>query len=120
MNAQKKYKEAQKNLAIAAEALHEHNRRRLIVCETNCRGKGCGRRTRVSNLVWLQTRWWVPPRGCTEGGYWRESEGHFQCPKCGHINREYSHPSEFGKLRRYFLDEASVTKEELERREGNL
>ena len=35
----------------------------------------------------IQTHWYTPPRGCTEGDYWNEGELQFVCPETGIINR---------------------------------
>ncbi len=64
-------------------------------------GRGCGAWTRVGNLVYIQTHWYVPPRGCNEGDYWKQGEGQWQCPKCGHMNRLYATP-EVAKLKHLF------------------
>lgn len=66
--------------------LDELRARKLIACDR------CGRRTRVSRLVYLQTHWYVTPHGCTGGDYWRPGEGQFDCPKCGARNRLYDRP----------------------------
>jgi len=64
----------------------------LVRCEKNVNGDGCGQGFEVRELEYIQTHWYVPPRGCTEGGYWKPGEGNWRCPKCGHLNRLYDKP----------------------------
>lgn len=51
----------------------------------------CKRSFPVGELTHIQTHDYIPPRGCTEGDYWIEGEGEWQCPKCKHrrTNRSY-------------------------------
>ena len=47
--------------------------------------RACKKTSRLSNWVFLQTVWWVPPHGCTEGGYWRDEDVDtcfVGCPNC--------------------------------------
>lgn len=62
-----------------------------ICCLGNNYGKGCGKKTAIGKLTYIQTHWYTQPRGCTEGDYWNEGEGQFECPKCGHRNRIYEY-----------------------------
>lgn len=77
-----------KRAKLLAE-LDASKRRTLVTCTRNCYGDGCGAKTQIGKLIYIQTRWHVPPSGCTEGDYWLDSEGQFDCPKCGHRNRLY-------------------------------
>jgi len=63
--------------------------------------RGCGAKLHVSDLVYIQTHWYVPPSGCTDGDYWNTGEGQFVCPKCGCTNRLYERP-EVEKLKAHF------------------
>jgi len=62
----------------------------------------CGLQFWIRDLTYIQTHWYTPPRGCTEGDYWNAGEGQWQC-KCGHLNRLYNKP-EIEKLKRLFKD----------------
>ena len=42
----------------------------------------CNEDTQIQNLTYIQTHWYTPPRGCTEGDYWNEGEGQYDCPHC--------------------------------------
>lgn len=55
----------------------------------------------VSDLVYIQTRWYIEPYSCTGGDYWNMGEGQFVCPKCGAKNSLYERPEVEG-LKQYF------------------
>ena len=57
-----------------------------VVCGT------CKKPTTVQDVDYIQTHWYVPPSGCTEGDYWNEGEGQFMCPACDAVNRLYQSP----------------------------
>lgn len=61
-----------------------------ITCIGNKYGDGCGKKTEVRKLVYIQTHWYESPWGCTGGDDWHRGEGNFDCPKCGHRNRLYN------------------------------
>lgn len=61
--------------------------RTLVQCLTSNHGIGCGAKFQIRKLQYLRTHRHVPPRGCSEGDYWKEGEGQFVCPKCGVRNR---------------------------------
>lgn len=75
--------------------LDEAMRRKLLTCSH------CERRTRVGDLVYIQTYYYVTPWGCTGGDYWAPGEGQYECPKCRRRNRSWNRP-EIIKLQRYF------------------
>ena len=66
--------------------------RTFVRCTRSVLGQGCGRMTQVRKLIYIQTHWYVSPHGCTEGDYWKEGEGQFDCPKCGNRNQLYDRP----------------------------
>ena len=75
--------------------------------KVKCQNKYCGKRTRVSKLVYISTHWYESPYSCTGGDRWHFGGGDYICPKCLHRNR--SSPT-FGdplieELRRYFHHE---------------
>ena len=76
----------------------------LVKCESNVYGKGCGKKTQIKNLTFIQTHWYEEPWGCNGGADWNPGEGQFICPKCGHKNRLYDRPRiqdlkySFGKI----------------------
>ena len=57
--------------------------RKLISCHF------CSKRSKVSNLTYIQTHWYTPPHGCMGGDYWNMGEGQYECPHCERINRLY-------------------------------
>lgn len=59
---------------------------------------------KIGELTYIQTHWYTPPRGCTEGDYWNEGEGEFKCPACGQLNRMTYRKPEFEKLKYSFKD----------------
>lgn len=64
----------------------------LVRCEDNVHGSGCKKAFPIAELEYIQTLSYVRPTGCTEGGYWANSEGNWECPECGHRNRLYDKP----------------------------
>lgn len=62
---------------------------------------GCGAQLPISKLTYIQTHWWDDNTGSPNGGYSREGEGQFICPKCGKLNRLYERP-EVVMLKRFF------------------
>lgn len=55
--------------------------KKLILCNK------CKFRCLIEELTLYQTHWHVPPRGCTEGDYWKEGECQFICYHCNTVNR---------------------------------
>lgn len=72
-----------------------------VTCTSSSEGRGCGVKTEIKKLTYIQTHWYVEPYGCTGGGFWREGEGRFKCPHCGTVNRLYDRP-EVQNLKRHF------------------
>jgi len=79
-----------KKLAEEEVALHKELKaakgRQLIACSL------CRKRSKVSNLTYIQTHFYVYPHGCVGGDYWSPNEGQYECPFCKHINRLYDRP----------------------------
>ena len=69
--------ELEENRKSTQKALDIARAKKMVKC------RWCGRRTKVSKLTYIQTRWYTPPHGCTGGDYWQDGEGQFDCPKCG-------------------------------------
>lgn len=92
---------AERRVEVLQAAKAEALGRSFVCCTDNVHGTGCGRRSQIRTIVYIQTYWHVPPRGCIEGDYWKQGEGNFNCPKCDHRNRLYDRP-EIEKLKRYF------------------
>lgn len=64
-----------------------------VRCLSNHRfGQGCGKSTKIRDLAYIRTHLYIPPSGCSSGDYYREDEGQFICPHCGHRNRLYDRP----------------------------
>ena len=60
-----------------------------VVC-TRCNdGPGCGKKSYIRDLVYIQTLYYVEPSGCSGGDYWVPGEGNFDCAHCGQRNRLY-------------------------------
>lgn len=66
--------------------------RTKVRCTTTYSRKGCGKEAEIRDLVYIQTHWYVPPSGCSDGDYWRSGEGQYECPHCGHLNRLHDRP----------------------------
>jgi hypothetical protein len=65
----------------------------LVRCEnTVAYGKGCGAGFEIRDLEYIQTYWYEPPSGCSDGDNWWQGEGQWKCPSCGHTNRLYDKP----------------------------
>lgn len=62
----------------------------LVRCESSSAGRGCGMAMEIRELTYIQTHWYTPPSGCTEGDHWNEGEGNFVCIHCGVRNRLYN------------------------------
>lgn len=63
----------------------------------------CDRDEQIQNLTYIQTHWYTPPRGCTEGDYWNEGEGQYDCPHCKTRWRLYKLP-EIEAMKRLFKE----------------
>src|SRR3989344_2366559 len=61
--------------------IDERNKRESIPCQS------CDEDHRIKDLTLIQTHFYVTPRGCIEGDYWREGEVQFICPKTDVVNR---------------------------------
>ncbi len=60
-----------------------------VKCLRNNHGPGCGKKMPIRDLVYIQTHHYVEPSGCSDGDYWVQSEGNFDCPHCGQRQRLY-------------------------------
>lgn len=70
--AKEKYAEAQKDL-------DDHFSRTVYVeCTNSVMGKGCGEKTSIGKLTFIQTQWTDRSHD-----YWSGGEGQTICPKCG-------------------------------------
>ena len=74
-----------------------------VVCTGNLRGNGCGAKTQIGQLTYIQTLWYEKPWGCTGGDTWHNGEGRFDCQKCGLRNRLYDR-HEIEALKYHFKD----------------
>ncbi len=61
--------------------IDKRNKNRKIKCE------GCEGSHEIGDLTAIQSYWYTPPRGCTEGDYWNQGELRFICPETSIINR---------------------------------
>ncbi len=48
---------------------------------------GCGALHKVKDCDAVNSMYYVPPSGCSEGAYWTYQEKHVVCPVTGHRNR---------------------------------
>lgn len=63
--------------------IDEALKRVYVVCDNN----GCKKKSRIGGLTYVQTHWYVEPYSCSEGDYWKQSQGMFVCPHCERVNR---------------------------------
>lgn len=78
---------AQQAVVESENQINDRLRQTLVVCEKNSYGPGCDKASRIGELEFIQSRWYVRPYGCSEGDYWKEGEGQWECVHCGHLNR---------------------------------
>ncbi len=60
----------------------------------------CNSNYKIKELIYIQTYWFKPPSGCTEGGYPIAQEGYFICSNCNTRNRfldSYELPYDYRK-----------------------
>ncbi len=90
--AQVVYKSADEKLLAQLEEFHrkeadinrkidERNGNKTLHCG------GCNKYHRIKDLTLIQTHFYVPPYGCTEGAYWSEGEMRFVCSETKIENR---------------------------------
>lgn len=61
--------------------IDKRNKKRTIPC------KACDTPHEIRDLTLIQTHFYVPPSGCTEGAYWLPGEIQFVCPQTDITNR---------------------------------
>lgn len=83
--------------------------RKELVKKYKIRCGKCGQRSMLSEWVFRQAIWYVPPRGCTEGAYWKndDPQSRFVCPECDAAYRVYDQEKSLQKL---ILDARSLMK----------
>ena len=59
---------------------------------------GCGEAHKIKDCDAIQTHWYTPPRGCTEGDYWSRGELQIVCPVSHTSNRILSRDTKLEKL----------------------
>jgi len=65
--------------------LKDSERRLLRRVSVKCHE--CGATHAIGALTYIQTHWYVRPSGCTDGDYYNNGEGKWDCPACGLVNR---------------------------------
>lgn len=81
------------------KAQHKESGNIKVTClDNHLYGKGCNKKIKIKELTYIQKHFYVSPYGCSGGDYWKEGEGFFICPHCGHLNRLYDRP-DFQALR---------------------
>jgi len=101
VNIEKAILDAKEHLEYLYKERDDRLARTLIRCMSSVLGEGCGKRTQIRKLEYIQTHWYESPYGCNGGDLWHEDEGQFDCPKCGVRNRLYDRP-EIEKLKHLF------------------
>lgn len=74
---------------------------KLAATVVRCPNKDCSRGYEIRELDYIQTHWYDPPSGCTDGDRWYAGEGQWKCPVCGKVTRLYDKP-DITALKRYF------------------
>ena len=80
-NLEEQLKEIRQEESEILKKIDQRNGKKEIKC---C---GCEKSHRIEKLTAIQTHWYTPPTGCTEGDYWNEGELQFVCPETGIVNR---------------------------------
>ncbi len=91
-DVQREIRKVEDNLNALRALEHKAYGRKTVACTNSVLGRGCGKRSQIQSLTYIQTHFHVPPYSCTEGDYWTAGEGQFDCPKCGRRNRLYDRP----------------------------
>lgn len=107
----RKLNEATKAFNTAYKELEEVKSRKKVKClgwnkhafATKAPSGGCGTQLSVKKLTYIQTHWWDDDTGSPAGGFHREGEGQFICPKCGKKNRLYERPDVVA-LKKFFKE----------------
>lgn len=98
----KRIKKKLTNLKIKEDKLNielnNEYKKITIECTDNKYGNGCGKISQIGELEYIQT-YYFDNEPYNER--WKESEGYFICPYCGHKNRLYGR-EEYEKLKYYF------------------
>jgi len=63
------------------QKIKKRNKKRAIKCVS------CDKAHEIGDLTVIQTHWYTPPSGCTDGDYWNEGELQFVCPETEIKNR---------------------------------
>jgi len=77
---QRKIDSLQSHLRDLEKDLADAKRRGYLECYK------CRKRTKLSRLVYLRTHEYEPPRSCSDGDFWYEGTGMYECPKCNHLH----------------------------------
>ncbi len=64
---------------------------------------GCGEFHKINECTLIQTHFYIPPSGCSDGDYWNEGEVQIICPKTNNKNRVYFTPHS-NYFRRKYLE----------------
>ena len=76
---------------IRLKAIQEEQEN-LRVKRNNLRGEnyfkcGCGSMHKINECTLIQTHWYTPPSGCSDGDYWNIGSMNILCPVLNHKNR---------------------------------
>jgi hypothetical protein len=80
MNVTKKISELESELTNLKQQEKQINSRKKFLC-------ACNKMHSIRECGVIQTHWYVPPRGCSEGDYYNEGELQIVCPTTGTRNR---------------------------------
>lgn len=80
-----------KQLSDLREKLRIESGNTVVVCEQNytSRDKACGKESLIKNLIFIQS-YYDTKDGPYNSTTWEPSEGYFNCPHCGYLNRMYN------------------------------
>lgn len=72
----------QARLEHQIEALESNKIEAIRNQRWQCHAKSCGKKSKLSTVILVQTHWYTSPHGCSGGDYWNSGERNLICPKC--------------------------------------
>ena len=91
-----------RELQSSQKALYLHSETKEALCKRLAdaiknvfiRCEECGKKSKLRLWVFIQDHWYIEPRSCAEGDYWKAHPTetcHIRCPKCKGENYIYNH-----------------------------
>lgn len=98
-------KQIEKQITDQKESTHKlHEQLKKAQERQTVKCAACQKRSKVGDWELFVKLYYVPPSGCMEGDYSRESELAIKCPKCEFYNRPFGKAHvDFVKERRYIF-----------------